>query len=83
MTDGLGAEPAQAQLASPPLPGTTVDIAKTGLKRKQRKWVEQYFYRLQELGLIEAAEERRQPVFHVMVSDRYTEWREAQSLATQ
>jgi hypothetical protein len=77
------AAPAQGEIASSHLAGVTVDIAKTGMNRKQRKWTEQYFYRLQELGLIEAAEERRQPVFHVMVSDRYTEWREAQSLATR
>jgi hypothetical protein len=29
--------------------------------------------------LIEPEEERRQWVFHVMVSDRYVEWRQAQT----
>jgi hypothetical protein len=30
---------------------------------------------------VEAAEERRTWCFHVMVSNRYTEWREANQLA--
>ena len=32
-------------------------------------------------ALIEPEEERRQWVFHVMVSERYTDWRESQMLA--
>jgi len=36
---------------------------------------------MRDQGLVEAAEERRQACFHVMVSDRYTEWREANLLA--
>ncbi len=77
------AAPAEGDTASSHLAGVAVDIAKTGMTRKQRKWVDQYFLQLQTLGLIEAAEERRQPVYHVMVSDRYTDWREANRLATQ
>lgn len=77
------AAPAEGETASSHLAGITVDVAKTGMSRKQRKWVDEYFYKLQQLGLIEAAEERRQPVYHVMVSDRYTDWREANRLANQ
>jgi hypothetical protein len=36
---------------------------------------------LRDQGLVETAEERRQACFHAMVSDRYTEWREANQLA--
>jgi hypothetical protein len=43
----------------------------------QHKFIEDYLLRLREESIIEVAEERRQPVFHVMISERYTEWREA------
>jgi hypothetical protein len=36
---------------------------------------------LKNLGLIEPEEERRQWVFHVAVSDQYTDWRESKMLA--
>lgn len=77
------AAPADGDAASSHLAGLTVDIAKKGLNRKQRKWMEDYLLRMRSLGLVEAAEERRQAVFHVMVSDRYTAWREAERLANR
>ncbi|MGI9104039.1 MAG: DUF5715 family protein [Terriglobales bacterium] len=76
------AAPAEGEIASSHLAGLTVDIAKRGLNRKQRKFMEQYLVNLRNLGLVEAAEERRQACFHVMVSDRYTAWRESERLAT-
>ena len=36
---------------------------------------------LKAQGLIEPEEERHQWVFHVMVSGRYTDWRESKMLA--
>jgi len=77
------AAPADGPLASSHLAGLTVDIAKHGMNRKQRKWMEQYLVRMRDLGLVEAAEERKQAVFHVMVSDRYTAWRETENLAAR
>ena len=38
---------------------------------------------MKNMGLIEPEEERRQWVFHVMVSDRYSEWRESELAAAQ
>ncbi len=76
------AAPAEGEIASSHLAGLTVDIAKRGLSRKQRKFIEQYLVNLRNLGLVEAAEERRQACFHVMVSDRYTAWRESERLVT-
>jgi hypothetical protein len=76
------AAPAEGHTASSHLAGLTVDIAKRGLSRKQRKFIEQYLVKLRSAGLVEAAEERRQAVFHVMVSDRYTAAREADKLAS-
>ena len=77
------AAPAEGPIASSHLAGLTVDIAKRGMNRKQRKWMEQYLVRLRDLGLVEAAEERKQAVFHVMVSDRYAAWRTTENLASR
>lgn len=75
------AAPAEGELASSHLAGVTVDIQRRGMTRQQVKWVEQYMMPLKNLGLIEPEEERRQWVFHVMVSDNYTDWRESKMLA--
>jgi hypothetical protein len=75
------AAPEIGEHASSHLAGITVDLAKRGLTRAQHKWIEDYLKNLRDQGLVEAAEERRQACFHVMVSDRYTEWREANQLA--
>ena len=69
------AAPIEGEVASSHLAGTTVDIGKRGLSRKEKKWVEQYLKTLQDNGLIEAAEERRQACFHVMVLQRYSDTR--------
>lgn len=75
------AAPEIGDIASSHLAGITVDLAKRGLTRAQHKWMEEYLKDLRDRGLVEAAEERRQACFHVMVSDRYTEWRETRQLA--
>ena len=77
------AAPETGEITSSHLGGLTVDINKRGLPRKQRQWISEYVYQLQQAGLVEAAEERRQPVFHVMVYDGYTAWREANRMAEQ
>ncbi len=70
------AAPEEGETASTHLTGSTVDILKRGMSRKQHQWIEQYFLPLKNLGLIDPIEERRQPVFHVMVMDTYSDWRE-------
>jgi Family of unknown function (DUF5715) len=80
-THNRNAAPEMGEHASSHLAGITVDLAKRGLTRTQHLWIESYLKNLRDQGLIEAAEERRQACFHVMVSDRYTEWREANALA--
>jgi hypothetical protein len=75
------AAPAEGNLASSHLAGITVDIQRRGMTRQQVKWMEQYLLPLKDLGLVEPEEERRQWVFHIMVSDRYTDWRESKMLA--
>jgi hypothetical protein len=75
------AAPEVGEHASSHLAGITFDLAKRGLTRAQHAWIEEYLKNMRDQGLVEAAEERRQACFHVMVSDRYTEWREANLLA--
>jgi len=75
------AAPEKGELASSHLAGITVDLQRRGMTRRQVQWVETYMLPLKNLGLIEPEEERHQWVFHVMVSDRYTDWREAKMLA--
>jgi hypothetical protein len=65
------AAPAEGETASSHLAGTTVDIAKRGLTRKQHKWIADYLANLKQQDVIEPEEERRQACFHVMVSQRY------------
>jgi hypothetical protein len=77
------AAPETGETASSHLAGLTVDIAKRGMSRKQHKWFEDYLANLRQHNLIEAAEERRQAVFHIMVSERYAEWRTEQAFAKE
>jgi hypothetical protein len=71
------AAPIDGDTASSHLAGLTVDIGKRPMSRQQRAWIDQYVLKLQQLGLVEAAEERRQACYHIMVSDRYDEYRDS------
>lgn len=77
------AAPEMGETASSHLAGLTVDISKRGMTKKQHKWFETYLANLRDHNLIEAAEERRQAVFHIMVSERYADWRTEQALAKE
>ena len=70
------AAPETGETASSHLAGLTIDIAKRGMSKQQKHWMDDYMLPLKEMGLIEPEEERRQPVFHVMVSQRYAEWKQ-------
>ena len=74
------AAPAEGETASSHLAGLTVDLQRRGMTREQVRFVERYLFYLHALGLVEPEEERRQWVFHVMVSERYSSWRETQDL---
>jgi hypothetical protein len=75
------AAPETGETASSHLAGITVDIQRRGMSRQQIKWMEQYMVPLKDLGLVEPEEERHQWVFHVMVAERYTDFRDAKMLA--
>lgn len=77
------AAPELGETASSHLAGLTIDISKRGMTRAQHKWFENYLAKMREENLIEAAEERRQACFHIMVSERYAEYRDRQSMATE
>jgi hypothetical protein len=65
------AAPAEGEIASSHLAGTTIDIGKRGLTRKEHKWVADYLANLKDQNVIEPEEERRQACFHIMVLNRY------------
>ena len=74
------AAPAEGETASSHLAGITVDLQRRGMSKEQIRFVEHYLFYLNALGLVEPEEERRQWVFHVMVSDRYADWRQNQTM---
>jgi hypothetical protein len=74
------AAPEAGETASSHLAGLTVDIQRRGMTRDQVHFVERYLFYLRALGLVEPEEERRQWVFHVMVSDQYKDWRQTQTI---
>ena len=74
------AAPAEGDTASSHLAGLTVDLQRRGMSKQQVRFVERYLFYLRELGLVEPEEERRHWCFHVMVSDRYADWRQTQTV---
>src|SRR5580693_8365924 len=75
------AAPADGDTASSHLAGITLDLQRRGMSKQQVHFVERYLFYLRALGLVEPEEERHQWVFHVMVSERYTNWRQTQDVA--
>ena len=74
------AAPAEGETASSHLAGVTVDLQRRGMTKDQVRFVEAYLFYLRAIGLVEPEEERRHWCFHVMVSDRYEDWRQTQTI---
>ena len=74
------AAPWEGETASSHLAGVTVDLQRRGMSKEHIRWVERYLFYMKALGLVEPEEERRQWVFHIMVSGHYAEWRETQTI---
>jgi hypothetical protein len=74
------AAPWDGETASSHLAGVTVDLQRRGMSKEQIRWMEHYLFYMKALGLVEPEEERRQWVFHIMVSGHYSEWRETQTI---
>jgi Family of unknown function (DUF5715) len=77
------AAPAEGETASSHLAGITVDLQRRGMTKEQIRFVERYLFYLRALDLVEPEEERRHWCFHIMVSDRYTDWRQSQTVFPQ
>ena len=65
------AAPAEGDIVSPHLTGATVDIAKSGLNRREMAWMRQRLLALQTAGKIDVEEEFRQACFHITVYKDY------------
>ena len=74
------AAPWDGETASSHLAGVTVDLQRRGMNKRQIMWMEHYLFYMKALGLVEPEEERRQWVFHIMVSGHYSEWRQTQTI---
>jgi len=74
------AAPADGDTASSHLAGVTVDLQRRGMSKEQVRWMEHYLFYMKALGLVEPEEERRHWCFHIMVSGRYSNWRETQNI---
>jgi hypothetical protein len=74
------AAPADGDTASSHLAGITVDLQRRGLSKEEIRFVEHYLFYLNAIGLVEPEEERRHWCFHVMVSERYSDWRQTQTI---
>jgi len=74
------AAPAEGDTASSHLAGLTLDLQRRGMSKQEVRFVERYLFYLRALGLVEPEEERRQLVFHIMVSERYDSWRQTQDV---
>lgn len=74
------AAPWEGETASSHLAGVTVDLQRRGMSKDQIRFMERYLFYMKALGLVEPEEERRQWVFHIMVSGHYAEWRETQTM---
>ncbi len=74
------AAPAEGETASSHLAGITVDLQRRGMTKQEIRFVEYYLFYLRALSLVEPEEERRHWCFHVMVSNRYDDWRQTQTL---
>jgi hypothetical protein len=74
------AAPVDGDTASSHLAGITVDLQRRGMSKEQIHFVERYLFYLNALGLVEPEEERHQWVFHIMVSERYIQWRQTQTI---
>jgi hypothetical protein len=74
------AAPSDGDTASSHLAGLTVDLQRRGMTNEQIRWMEHYLFYMKALGLVEPEEERRQWVYHIMVSGRYADWRQTQNI---
>jgi len=62
---------AEGDIVSPHVTGATIDIAKSGLSRREITWMRNQLLPLQTAGMIDVEEEFRQACFHITVYKNY------------
>lgn len=62
---------AEGDVVSPHLTGATIDIAKSGLSRRELQWMRGELLAYQNAGVIDVEEEFRQRCFHITVYKNY------------
>jgi hypothetical protein len=62
---------AEGDVVSPHLTGATIDIAKSGLSRREMQWMRDHLFAYQTAGVIDVEEEFRQRCFHITVYRNY------------
>jgi hypothetical protein len=63
---------AEGDIVSPHLTGATIDIAKSGLSRREMQWMRDHLFAYQTAGVIDVEEEFRQRCFHITVYKAYS-----------
>jgi hypothetical protein len=71
-TNGNAAD-AEGDIVSPHLTGATIDIAKSGLTRRELAWMRVHLLTMQNAGRIDVEEEFRQACFHITVYRSYVQ----------
>jgi hypothetical protein len=71
MTVNGNAAPAEGDIVSPHLTGSTIDIAKDGLSRQEVAWMRRRLMGLEGAGKIDVEEEFEQSCFHITVYKSY------------
>jgi len=72
MTVNGNAAAAEGDIVSPHLTGATIDIAKSGMSRREIGWMRGWLMPLQKAGTIDVEEEFQQACFHISVYQNYT-----------
>lgn len=70
----VNAAPVRGPVQSTHLTGAALDISRHGLSPAQVQWLRTVLGRLERRRLVYAAEERREPHFHVFVRQRYLDY---------
>lgn len=71
MRTNRNAADAEGDIVSPHLTGATIDIAKSGLSRREMEWMRKQLLGYQNAGVIDVEEEFHQRCFHVTVYKNY------------
>ena len=62
---------AEGDIVSPHLTGATIDIAKSGLSRRELQWMRRELLAYQDAGVLDVEEEFHQRCFHITVYKNY------------